>query len=305
MVEENNLYFEMLRIRMIEEQIAKRYPEAKMRCPVHLSIGQEAPAVGVVAAMKPTDKMVSTHRGHAHYLAKGGSLKGLIGELHGKATGCSRGHGGSMHLIDVGCGFHGSTSIVGGTIPVGVGLAFADKLRGESHATVICLGDAALEEGVFHESANFAALHQLKVLFLCENNLYSCYTKIWDRQPNRHFLNVARCHNLNYRQAQPNDVVHIKEMATQLLAQKGPGFLEVPTYRHLQHCGPDNDDHLSYRPPEEVDWWKSKDPLKINACSWNEETENNMRIKIENEINDAFADADNAPWPEAMSMYAD
>lgn len=304
MVEANKLYFEMLRIRMIEEAIAKRYPEKKMRCPVHLSIGQEAAAVGVVAAMRPTDKMVSTHRGHAHYLAKGGPLNGLIGELYGKASGCSRGNGGSMHLIDLSCDFWGSTSIVGGTIPIGVGLAFADKLRGENHATVICLGDAALEQGVFHEAANFAALQNLKVLFLCENNLYSCYTKIWDRQPNRHFLNVARGHNLQYRQSQPNNVDHVREMATQLLSLKGPGFLEVPTYRHLQHCGPDNDDHLQYRPQEEVDWWKSKDPLKINPCTWNMDTENNLRIKISDEISEAFRFAEEAPWPEPTSMYA-
>jgi pyruvate dehydrogenase E1 component alpha subunit len=286
---------QMLRIRMIEEAIAKRYPEGKMRCPVHLSIGQEAAAVGVCAALKTTDKMVSTHRGHAHYLAKGGSLTGLLGELYGKSSGCSRGHGGSMHLIDLGVGFYGSTSIVGGTIPRGVGLAFAHRLKDENHATVVCIGDAAVEEGVFHESANFAALHKLRVIFLCENNLYSCYTRINQRQPERPLRYVARAHNLHYFMAKENDVMDVAMCTGRALEIHGPSFIEVPTYRHLQHCGPDNDDNLEYRNPEEVKYWLKLDPLRGTEPS----------LKVANEIDDAFAHAEAALLAEPVSAYAD
>src|SRR5665213_264729 len=145
-----DLYYRMLRIRRAEEEISKRYTQEQMRCPVHLSIGQEAAAVGVCSALTAKDFMVSTHRAHAHYLAEGGRLNGLICELYGKADGCAKGQGGSMHLVDWSAGFAGSTSIVGGTIPVGVGLAFGSFLRKEPVVTVVCIGDAAVEEGVFH-----------------------------------------------------------------------------------------------------------------------------------------------------------
>lgn len=284
-------YYQMLRVRMVEEEIARRYPEGKMRCPVHLSVGQEAAAVGICAALKPGDKMVSTHRGHAHYLAKGGSLKGLIGELYGKSTGCSRGNGGSMHLIDLSCGFYGSTSIVGGTIPVGVGLAWADRLKGSQATTVVCIGDAAVEEGVFHESANFAGLHKLNVIFACENNKYSCYTPLKNRQPSRdtypyEFDHLAKHHGLRYIPAPGNDLEKIQR---QIYPGMGPVFLEMPTYRHLQHCGPDNDDQLGYRPKDEIAAWRERDPVRILQHEWTE--------RIQAEIDEAFAFTEAAPCP--------
>lgn len=282
----------MLRIRMIEERIAKRYPEGKMRCPVHLSVGQEAAAVGICNGIVATDKMVSTHRAHAHYLAKGGSLNGLIGELYGKRSGCSRGNGGSMHLIDLDVNFYGSTSIVGGTIPVGVGLAFADHLKGLGHKTVICIGDAAVEEGVFHEAANFVALHNLQVIFACENNLYSCYTHISKRQPNRSLKAIARAHNLHYALCTPNDV---NDISTQI-GFWCPAFIEIPTYRYLQHCGPDNDDHLKYRDPEEIEEWRKQDPIKNIDYTW--------VGQIQKEIDAAFEHAENSPPPANTEVGA-
>lgn len=272
-----DLYFQMLRIRMIEEAIAKRYPEGKMRCPVHLSVGQEAAAVGVCANLSKDDKMVSTHRGHAHYLAKGGSLKGLIGELYGKSSGCSRGNGGSMHLVDHSCNFFGSTSIVGGTIPVGVGLSFADRLKGSKAKTVICIGEAAIEEGVFHEAANFAGLHKLNVLFVLEDNEYSCYTHKTKRQPSGGFRNTAMSHGLFYKKSLPN----IGEISQCIVP--GPGLLVIPTWRHLEHCGPNNDDHLNYREKRMVHTFSGKH-------EWYD--------LISKEIDEAFLDAENAPWPD-------
>ena len=173
----------MLLVRRVEEAIARHYPLQKMRCPVHLSIGQEAAAVGIAHALTSRDQAVSTHRSHAHYLAKGGDLDALIAELHGKATGCCGGRGGSMHLSDLDAGFLASTAIVGNSIPVGVGMALAQQLRQSGDLTCVFLGDGATEEGVFFESANFAAVRKLPVLFACENNLYSVYSPLSKRQP--------------------------------------------------------------------------------------------------------------------------
>lgn len=247
---------------MVEEAIAKRYPEQQMRCPVHLSIGQEAAAVGICEVLTKDDLMVSTHRSHAHYLAKGGSLRGLLCELYGKKDGCSRGQGGSMHLVDWPAGFAGSTSIVGGTIPIGVGLAFAKKLRGDPGLVVVCIGDAAIETGVFHESANFAALHNLKVMFVCENNFFSCYTHISKRQVRRDFSDLARAYRLNYYPCDGNNVAAVANMA-EIAGRMAPSFLELETWRHREHCGPNNDDHLAYRDPKEVEAWKDHDPLLV------------------------------------------
>lgn len=300
-MDKNKAYLDMLRIRMIEERIALEYPKQQMRCPVHLSIGQEAAAVGICAAIKQTDKMVSTHRGHAHYIAKGGSIKGLIGELYGRRTGCSRGNGGSMHLIDLDVNFHGSTSIVGGTIPIGVGLAFADRIKGEEHTTVICIGDAAVEEGVFHESANFASLHGLNVIFACENNLYSCYTHIKDRQPARKDLcAIAGAHSLRYFKCYPNDIENIGINMSFARNGIGPAFVEIPTYRYVQHCGPDNDDHLGYRDIREIALWKDLDPLVINQVAMHP-TDADV-IAITNEIDEAFAHAQASPFPDESEI---
>ena len=164
--------YQMKRIRIIEETIAARYCEGKMRCPTHLCSGQEAVAVGTCAALRPCDFVVSTHRSHGHYLAKGGNLKELIAEIYGKAAGCSSGKGGSMHLIDENVRFMGSTSIVGGTIPVGTGIGLSILLNGKDQISCVFLGDGAVEEGVFYESLNFAALKKLPVLYICENNIY-------------------------------------------------------------------------------------------------------------------------------------
>ena len=161
----------MFRIRLVEEAIASKYSEEKMRCPVHLSIGQEAIAVGVCANLTNEDLVLSTHRAHAHFLAKGGNLRSMIAEIYGKEAGCSKGRGGSMHLIDRKVGFEGSTAIVGNTIPIGVGLGLSLKLDSKDAISVIFCGDGSTEEGVFYESVNFAATKNLPVLFVCENSL--------------------------------------------------------------------------------------------------------------------------------------
>lgn len=265
----DELLLRALRIRMIEEEIQRRYPEQQMRTPVHLSIGQEGAAVGVCSALTAADLMVSTHRSHAHYLAKGGDLKRMIAELYGLDEGCGRGHGGSMHLVDWACGFAGSTSIVGGTIPVGVGLGWAEKLKGTKNIAVVCLGDAAIEEGVFHESANFASLHKCPVLFVCENNKLSCYTGILDRQPNRSIAKVAWAHDLEYRRVDGSKFEQVaaatQEIVSEIRKGLGPAFLEIETQRFVEHCGPNNDDHLNYRDPKELEYWVKADPMSKHS----------------------------------------
>lgn len=260
-------------IKEFEERISEEYPKGEMRCPVHLSLGQERAAVGALSQLSKLDLCVSTHRSHAHYLAKGGDPYKLLCELYGKKDGCSRGQGGSMHLVDWSAGFAGSTSIVGGTIPVGVGLAFAMKFKGEDRVSAVCLGDAALEEGVFHESANFAALHKLPVIYLCENNGYSCYTKLDERQPNRPFSKIAGAHNLAYLHSE-DKLMEIKEnMVRAILHAKtiGPVFYEIKTHRMVEHCGPT----LYYSPSEHSKFKKEIDELfeRAKAAPYPDESE--------------------------------
>ena len=257
----------MLRIRRIEEKIANLYPSQEMRCPVHLSIGQEASAVGVCAALKKNDGVFSGHRSHAHYLAKGGNLKKMFAEIYGSPNGCSKGRGGSMHLIDKNIGFHGATPIVGSTIPIAVGAALTAKLKKKKDIIVIFFGDGATETGVFHESINFAAVQNLPIIFVCENNLYSVYSPLRVRQPSgRKICNLAKAHGVKSLRLNGNDVERIYDYACEAvneIRQSGrPLFFELLTYRWLEHCGPDYDNNIGYREESEFRRWKKNDPLR-------------------------------------------
>lgn len=251
------LFRSMLRIRRIEEALADRYAEQEMRCPMHLCIGQEAIAVGVSAALSGHDVVFGNHRAHGHYLAKGGNLKAMIAELYGRATGCCGGRGGSMHLIDLGVGFMGATPIVGGTVPLAVGSAWAAALMGEPRVSVVFFGDGCFEEGVVHESLNFAALHKLPVVFVCENNEFSVYTRLTERQPDRPIYRVAEAHGVAACSGDGNDVEAVLSIAKAAVdnarAGKGPQFIEFKTYRWREHCGPSFDDDLNYRSRPEIE----------------------------------------------------
>ena len=258
----------MKRIRLAEEGIAARYHEGRMRCPTHLCTGQEAVAAGVGAVLRGDDLAVSTHRAHGHYLAKGGDLQRMLAEIYGKSSGCSNGKGGSMHLVDESCGFMGSTSIVGGTIPVGTGLALAITLRGGDRVSCVFMGDGAAEEGVFYESLNFAALKRLPVLFVCENNLYSVYSPLEVRQPaGRKLHEMVAAIGVESSAGDGNDPqdVYLKtEQAVRAMrAGGGPRFLEFATYRWREHCGPDFDNNIGYRSEDEYLAWRERDPI---AC---------------------------------------
>lgn len=308
-----NLYRQMLRIRLVEEEIARRYyPEQEMRCPVHLSIGQEAIAVGISDALLREDQIVSTHRCHAHYLAKGGDLKAMIAEIYGKASGCCGGRGGSMHLIDKEAGVFLSLPIVGSNIPIGVGVALSFQQEQKRNVSVIYFGDGAIEEGVFHESANFAKLMNLPVLFVCENNMFSVYTHLDQRQPSYDMTRFAKSHLIESFSFEGNDVRQIakdtKPIVENIRNGNGPAFIQLNTYRHLEHCGPENDDHLGYRSPEELELWKAKCPIEITRAQLFEsgalsESENaSMTENILSEIQQAFEFAKSSPFPMAETL---
>lgn len=261
------LYQEMHFIRLFEEKLATVYQQQEMRCPMHLSIGQEAVAVGVSAALRADDWVYSNHRAHAHYLAKGGDAQALIAELYGFSEGCSGGRGGSMHLIDLSAGFGGSTPIVGGTVPIAVGAAWAMKLQGKSSVVVSYLGDGCFEEGVVHESWNFALLHKLPVVFILENNNYSVYTQLNQRQPARPISGIASAHGLFSRHGDGNRVLEVFSLAQSAVDYArsgfGPAFVELATHRVPEHCGPFNDDQLGYRQCAELETWLARCPLRL------------------------------------------
>ena len=305
----NKLFESMLRIRLVEESIAEKYSEQKMRCPTHLSIGQEAIAVGVCANLTSQDQVLSTHRAHAHYLAKGGCLNSMMAEIYGKASGCSKGMGGSMHLIDTSVGFMGSTAIVGNTIPVAVGLALEKKLTRKKSIACVFFGDGATEEGAFYESVNFAIIHSLPILFICENNLYSVYSGLEVRQPvDRKIYKMVRAMGISAQHGNGNDVEEVarkvKHAKTMILKSGGPQFLEFDTYRWREHCGPNFDNNIGYREESEFLKWKKKDPLK-NFYSQNSQKYIDRKIdKISQEIDDAHQFADDSKFPTLQEYNA-
>ena len=303
------LFESMLRIRLVEESIANKYSEQKMRCPTHLSIGQEAIAVGVCANLTLQDQVLSTHRAHAHYLAKGGCLNSMMAEIYGKASGCSKGMGGSMHLIDTSVGFMGSTAIVGNTIPVAVGLALEKKLTRKKSIACVFFGDGATEEGAFYESVNFAIIHSLPILFICENNLYSVYSGLEVRQPvDRKIYKMVRAMGISAQHGNGNDVEEVarkvKHAKTMILKSGGPQFLEFDTYRWREHCGPNFDNNIGYREESEFLKWKKKDPLK-NFYSENSQKYIDRKIDtISQEIDDAHQFADDSKFPTLQEYNA-
>lgn len=305
----------MKRIRFLEEEIARRYPAGAMRCPTHLSVGQEAVAAAVGLALRKKDFAVSGHRAHAHYLGKGGNLRAMLAEIYGKATGCSRGKGGSMHLIDEAAGFMGSTAIVGGTVPLGVGLAYAMMVKRSDQVSCIFHGDAVVETGVFFESVNFAVLKKLPVLFICENNLYSVYSPLNVRQPEgRSISAMVSGHGLLSESSDGNDVasVYTKVCASiaAIRAGGGPRFMEFSTYRWLEHCGSSYDNHIGYRSEAEFLNAKANEPiarfeaaLLANSTLTIAETQH-MDAAIAHEVEDAFAFVEASTMPDAASAYS-
>ena len=305
---EKKLYYEMLRVRMVEEKIAQLYHEQEIRCPVHLSIGQEAVAVGVCQNLNRDDKIVTAHRSHAHYLAKGGSLKKMIAELYGKKSGCAKGLGGSMHLVDISAGVYAAVPIVGSTIPIGTGIAWANKLKNNKNIVVAFFGDGATEEGVFFESLDFAALHNLPILFVCENNEYSVYSHISKRQSKkRDITKIAQSLGIKSIYLNGNSVNKIFSTTNKIVKSikqfSAPYLIELKTFRDIEHCGPNKDDSLGYRSKKYLNFWKRNCPIKSYESYLEKKhlasSKNQLLIKkrINNEINKAFEFAKRDKFP--------
>lgn len=307
------LYYQMLRIRMVEEKICELYAEQEMRCPVHFCIGQEAVAAGVCAHLSKDDYVLSGHRSHGHYLAKGGSLKAMLAELYGKATGCCRGKGGSMHLVDLDAGFLAATPIVGSTVPIGVGAALGSVMQGKPHISVVFFGDAVVEEGVLCESLNFAVLKQLPVVFVCEDNGYSVNSPLGVRQPEgRPIFQVALGHGVKGFQGDGNNPLEVYRLAGIAVQRArrglGPTFLEFKTYRWLEHCGPYSDVEQGCRPKSECESWKLRCPVQAmrthlicDGVVTSAELDS-MTQKIASEIDEAVQSAKQSPFPERHEL---
>jgi len=262
-----SLLRDMVRIRRVEETLAELYPSGEMRTPTHFSIGQEAVAVGVCGALRRDDVVYSGHRCHAHYLAKGGDLHGMVAELYGRETGCARGRGGSVHLNDPDVGVIASSAILGQTMAVAVGTALAFTMDGRDQVAVTFFGDGTVEEGIFHETLNFAVMRRAPVLFVCENNGFSTHTRLEVRQPASVSIHArAASYGMPSRLVDGNDVFAVHAAAREAVAHArrgaGPFFLECTTYRWREHVGPQWDFDKGYRTKAEVDAWIARCPIR-------------------------------------------
>jgi len=309
------LYRQMLRIRQVEEAIAGRYSKQQMRCPVHLSIGQEAVPVGICAHLSSADRVYSNHRCHAHYLAKGGSLPKMIAELHGKVTGCVKGKGGSMHLVDAEKGMMGASALVAGTIPMAVGSALALSMSQTSNVSITFFGDGAVDEGILYESLNFAAIKNLPVIFACENNNYATYSHKKTRHGGSSICARANAFGVVAYQVDGNDVEAVHQGAGEAVHRaregNGPTFIEFMTYRWRDHVGPGFDFEIGYRSKEEVESWMAKCPIKRiqkKLIAEGHLTESEVKIihqSITQEVEDAFIFADQSELPPPSEIFTD
>jgi TPP-dependent pyruvate/acetoin dehydrogenase alpha subunit len=304
-----DMYRSLYRIRRLEEEVARVYATDAIKSPVHLSIGQEAVSVGVCDALRPTDIVFGTYRGHALYLAKGGDLKAMVAEMFGKATGCTKGKGGSMHLIDPEAGVMGMSAVVGTTIANAAGFAYALKMRKSDAVVVSFFGDGATEEGVFAETLNFAALKQLPILFVCENNGYAIHTSQAKRQGKPDIRGRAEAYGLNTECLDGNDVVALAnrshEVIQKLRAGEGPWFFEVKTYRWREHVGPGRDYNLGYRDESECESWIANDPVTKLAAELPVRVQSRIQKAINAEIAMAFTFAEASPFPPASELMTD
>ena len=310
----------MLLIRRSEEEIARLVKEGKAKCPCHLTIGQEAIAVGVSDALNEKDRVFGGHRSHGHYLALGGDLKELFSEILGKVTGCSKGMGGSMHLSNQEKGFQASVPIVGATIPIATGAALALKFDAilkdkPGKIAVSYFGDGACEEGVFHESLNLASIQKLPILFVCENNLFSSHLDINLRQPFDRISRFAEVHGINFKTIDGNNVSTVTSAADELISsirETGkPAFLEAVTYRWRGHVGPNEDIDVGIKRSEvDLKLWKKRDPIQalIEALLETKEVSVSEIEEIKAEVNSlvevAIEFAESSPYPEPEQLYS-
>tara|TARA_Y100000591_G_scaffold329934_1_gene359606 strand:- start:155 stop:1120 length:966 start_codon:yes stop_codon:yes gene_type:complete len=286
-----------IRIRLIEEALAEEYFKQEIRTPIHLSIGQEFVASSICNFLSKNDFAISHHRSHAHFLAKGGSLKKFFAELYGKKSGCSKGNGGSMHLVDLSKNFLGATAIVGNSIPVGAGYAYSLKLNKKKSKVCIFVGDGSTEEGVFYETMNFIALKELPVIIFCENNQYSVFTHISKRRPRNVKINkiVNSLGLKSFFLDSSKPLEYLSKLKKILHENKNqPIFIEVLTYRYNEHTGPKKASSYDYSNLKKLNYWKKNDPVDeltnylINKKIINNKNLKNFIRKVNKEINNSI-----------------
>lgn len=309
------MYITMLRIRRFEEKLIELYPEQEIKTPVHLYIGEEAIATGVCANLKKEDYIFSTHRCHGHYIAKGGDLKALMAELYGKRTGCSKGKGGSMHLVAPEVGILGTSSIVGGITPLAVGAALASTMQENGRVAVAFLGDGGVDEGSFHESLNFASLKKLPALFICENNFYATNSPQRARQSADNIAEKAESYTMPGVRVDGNDVKAVFKAARDAIERarkgEGPTLIECRTYRWMAHVGPNYDFESGARSKEELDEWMKKCPIRRyeefllsqNIISTSEITQ--ITQHVDKEIEEAVIFGKDSPFPDETELLDD
>lgn len=303
---------EMLRIRRFEEKCVELYSLGRIRGFLHLYIGEEAVAVGAMQSLQADDRIVSTYREHGHALARGLSMGSLMAEMFGKANGCSRGRGGSMHLFDAARQFYGGYAIVGGGLPIAVGLALADKLQSRASITACFFGDGAVAEGEFHESMNLAALWKLPLLFICENNFYAMGTALDRHQAQTDIALKAKGYGVPAKVVDGMDVLAVegatRAAVDQVRAGGGPYLLECRTYRFRAHSMYDPE---LYRTKEEVEQWKPRCPIKKLSSQLGAEKPTidgqitELEKAIETEIAEAVAVAEAGPWEPLEDLCRD
>lgn len=309
------LYRTMLKIRLFEEKIIKVYPIQDMKCPVHLCIGQEAVAAGVIANLKKEDYIFSTHRNHGHCIAKGSDMKLMMAEFYGRKTGYCKGKGGSMHMVDPENGILGTSAIVGGGIPLAVGTALASAMKKDGRVSVSFFGDGACDGGAFHESLSFASLKKLPVVFVCENNFYATNSHISARQPDAEIADRAASYGIPSVSVDGNDVVGVYDVARQSVerarVKEGPSFIECRTYRWRAHVGPEYDYEKGCRPREELESWMEKCPVGnfeeflLREGHLTEEGAERMKEAISKEINEAQEFGISSPEPGEEELFKD
>lgn len=303
-----DLYRAMLRIQKIELKVDELYHEDQMKTPVHLCLGEEAIAAGVCLNLGPDDYVFTNHRGHGHYIAKGGDVKSMIAELYNRETGCSRGRGGSMHLVDTAVGLLGSSSIVGGAIPIATGAALASVLKKDNRVSVAFFGDAATEEGVIYESINFAMLKKLPVIYVCENNLYSVFSPLSKRQAQDDIYRRFSGLSIPGYRVDGNNVIEVYRTAKKAVLQArsggGPSFMECRTYRLRDHHGTTSGVEVGYRSQEEVDEWVARCPVRnferflLDKKQLTPSEVAEIGAAIDREVDEAFRFAQASPMPD-------
>lgn len=310
-----SLFRTMLRIRRFEEKIVEIYRFQDMKTPVHLCIGQEAVAAGVCAAIERRDYLFTNHRSHGHCLAKGMDPRLLFAELYGRETGCCCGKAGSMHPAAPELGIRGTSAIVGGGIPHAVGAALASKMIGDERIAVVFFGDGASEQGAFHESLSFSALHRLAVIFVCENNLYATNSPLRARQPNGDIFLRAHPYGVSGVQLDGNDVEAVYVAARQAVrvarAGGGPSLMECRTYRWTAHVGPEPDFAQGCRPEGELREWMRRCPIARlerrlqESSALDAEHRGIMEREIDAEIEAALQFAKKSPFPDPSDLLKD